>query len=124
MARVKDLKSCPSWRAGWLLLRPVLLVSSSLSLHLLRHLQKYGAWMKLIGITALPYQKRDPSALKGLQEGGNILDHKSEPIVLNHYCREQVFRKQIERGRLYKNALQLLKDSPHAFTVRHPLRAI
>jgi len=32
--------------------------------------------------------KRYPSALKSLREGGDILCHKSEPIVLNSHYRE------------------------------------
>lgn len=36
--------------------------------------------------------KRYPSALKSLWEGGKIQRHKSEPIVLNSYYREQVLR--------------------------------
>ena len=70
-----------------------------------------------IGITAYLFKdhlKHYPSALKGLQEGGNILHQQSEPIALIH---EQVFRggdKTIEEFRLYESTLQPWhwKDSP------------
>ena len=45
--------------------------------------REYGPWRNRISVnTTLPYQKRYPSALKGLQEGSNVLHHNSEPIIL------------------------------------------
>ena len=43
------------------------------------------------------------------------------PIIGSKYFEEAM--KYIEKHRLYKNALQLWKDSPQEYTVRLPLRS-